>query len=225
MSSWIGRVVAGSARHPFIVLLLSLGLTAAALFYSAGHFRMTTDPTELISTRDQWRKRELAIEAAFPSLQRLVIVVIDGATPELAEYAASRLSVALARQPERFQSVRRPDGGPFFDRNGLLFLSVPDVQAATEGLLRQQFLLASLAADPSLRGVLVTVARALQGVQHGQARLADFQPLMAALADTFEKAVAGQPAFFSSPDALAGPGDGTPVGRPQMRPVRRVQPG
>ena len=164
MASWIGRVVASSARHPVVVLFLSLALTAAALVYSAGHFRMTTDTTELISTRDEWRTRELAIEAAFPSLQRLVIVVIDGATPELAEYAASQLSVALARKPERFQSVRRPDGGLFFDRNGLLFLSLPDVQAATEGLLHQQFLMASLTADPSLRGVLCnTVARALPG--------------------------------------------------------------
>ncbi len=228
MASWIGRVAANSARHPFIVLLLSLALTAAALFYSAGHFRMTTDTTELISTGDEWRKRELAIEAAFPSLQRLVIVVIDGATPELAEYAASQLSLALARKPERFQSVRRPDGGLFFDRNGLLFLSLPDVQAAAEGLLRQQFLLASLAADPSLRGVLVTVARALQGVQNGQARIGDFQPLMTAFADTFEKAVEGQPAFFSWQDAMGGLGDGAPRGAPggrrQTRRVLLVQP-
>ena len=33
MTSWIGRVVATSARHPFIVLLLSLALTAVALVY------------------------------------------------------------------------------------------------------------------------------------------------------------------------------------------------
>src|SRR5258708_9721248 len=96
MSSWIGRVVAGSARHPFIVLLLSLALTAAALVYSAGHFRMTTDTTELISTRDEWRKRELAIEAAFPSLQRLLIVWVDGATPEPARQSARHACVALA---------------------------------------------------------------------------------------------------------------------------------
>jgi hopanoid biosynthesis associated RND transporter like protein HpnN len=110
----------------------------------------------------------------------------------------------------------------------LLFLSLPDVQAATEGLLRQQFLLASLAADPSLRGVLVTMARALQGVQHGQAGLGDFQPLMTALADTFEKAVAGQPAFFSWQDAMGGFGDETPGGMPggrrQTRRVLLVQP-
>ena len=187
MTSWIGRVVAASARHPFIVLLLSLALTVVALVYSAGHFAMTTDTTQLISTKDKWRQHELAYERAFPSLQWLTIVVIDGATPELAEHAASRLSLALAQKPALFHGVRRPDGGPFFERNGLLFLPLPEVQATTEGLLRSQALLASLAADPSLRGVLATLSRALQGVQHGQAKLADFQPLMAALADTLGK--------------------------------------
>jgi len=220
MASWIGRVVATSARHPFIVLLLSLALTGAALFYSAGHFAMTADTAELISTRHEWRQRELAYEAAFPSLQRLTIVVIDGATPELAEHAARRLSASLAQKPGLFQGVRRPDGGPFFDRNGLLFLPLPEVQAATEELLRSQFLLASLAADPSLRGVLATVSRALQGVQHGQARLDDIQPIMTALADTFEKAAAGQAAYFSWQDLLAG----APGGKRQTRRILVVQP-
>ena len=219
MTSWVGRVVAAAARHPFVVLLLSLGLTVAALVYAAGHFAMTADTAELISTRHEWRQRELAYERAFPSLQRLTIVVIDGATPELAENAARRLSAALAREPGLFQAVRRPDGGPFFDRNGLLFLPLPRVQATVEGLSRSHALLASLAGDPSLRGVLATVARLLQGVQHGQAKLDEFQPLLAALADTFDKAAAGQPAFFSW-QKLMGSSD---VGR-QTRRILVVQP-
>jgi hopanoid biosynthesis associated RND transporter like protein HpnN len=223
MTSWIGRVVATSARHPFIVVLLSLALTAGALVYSAGHFAMTTDQTQLISTKDKWRQREIAYEQAFPSLQWLTIVVIDGATPELAEDAAKRLSAALAAKPALFHNVRRPDGGPFFDRNGLLFLSPPQVQAAVEGLMQSQFLLASLAADPSLRGVLNTLARGLQGVQHGQAKLDDFQPLMAALAETFDKATAGQPAYFSWQDLMGGHSDGA-AGKRQTRRVLIVQP-
>jgi len=219
MISWLGRIVAAAARHPFVVLLLSLGLTAAALVYAAGHFAMTADTAELISTRHEWRQRELAYERAFPSLQRLTIVVIDGATPELAEDAASRLSAALAREPGMFQFVRRPDGGPFFDRNGLLFLPQPQVQATVEGLSRSQALMASLAADPSLRGVLATVSRLLQGVQHGQAKLDEFQPLLAALADTFDKAAAGQPAFFSWQDLM-----GSSDVRRQTRRILIVQP-
>ena len=219
MTSWLGGVVATAARHPFLVLLLSLGATAAALVYAVGHFAMTADTAELISTRHEWRQRELAYERAFPSLQRLTIVVIDGATPEIAEDAATRLSAALAREPGQFHVVRRPDGGPFFDRNGLLLLPLPQVKATVEGLSRSQPLLASLAADPSLRGVLATVSRLVQGAQHGQVKLDEFQPLLGSLADTFDKAAAGQPAFFSWQDLMA-----TPDARRQTRRILIVQP-
>ena len=60
----------------------------------------------------------------------------------------------------------------------------------------------------------------LQGVQHGQAKLDDFQPLMAALADTFDKVAAGQSAFFSWQDLIAASSDV----RRQTRRILIVQP-
>ena len=64
--SLIGRVVAASTRHPLIVLLLAVVLTAAAVVYSARHFAMTADTAGLISTKLEWRQSELAFETAFP---------------------------------------------------------------------------------------------------------------------------------------------------------------
>ena len=57
MISWLGRLVAAAARHPFVVLLVSLGLTAAALVYAAGHFAMTADTASHHTTR-MWRCEE-----------------------------------------------------------------------------------------------------------------------------------------------------------------------
>ena len=224
LTSLIGRIVAASARHPLIVLLLAVALAAMALVYSSRHFAMTADTAELISTKHEWRQRELAYEAAFPSLQKLTVVVIDGATAELSESAAARLAAALASKPTLFKSVRRPDGGPFFDRNGLLFLPPDKVKETLEGLLRSQFLLATLAADPSLRGVLATIQGTLQGVRYGQARLGDIEPLMSALAATFDKALAGEAAYFSWQPLIAAESVGEPVGRLQTRRVLLVQP-
>jgi hopanoid biosynthesis associated RND transporter like protein HpnN len=222
--SLIGRIVAACVRHPLIVLLLAVALTAMALVYSSRHFAMTADTAELISTKHEWRQRELAYEAAFPSLQKLTVVVIDGATAELSENAAARLAAVLASKPDLFQSVRRPDGGSFFDRNGLLFLAPDKVKETIEGLLRSQFLLATLAADPSLRGVLATIKATLQGVAHGQARLGDIELLMSALAATFDKALAGEAAYFSWQTLTAAESVGEPVGRLQTRRVLLVQP-
>ncbi len=219
-ASLIGRVVAASTRHPVVVLLLAVVLTGAALVYTAQHFAMTANTAELISTKLEWRQKELAFEAAFPQLENLTMVVVDGETPELADAAARRLAAALLEKPSLFRTVRRPDGGAFFDRNGLLLLALDEVAATTKGLMRAQPLLAPLAADPSLRGVLTSISNTLQGIKQGQATLHDIEPAMMALAETFEKAAAGQPAFFSWRTLIAG----APAGPRATRHVVLVQP-
>ena len=120
-TSLIGRTVAASARYPWIVLLLIAGLTLAALVFTAKNFAMTADNAQLISQRLDWRQREIAFDSAFPQLIDLTIVVVDGATPELADDAAQRLIAALKERRDLFRTVRWPTGGPFFEREGLLF--------------------------------------------------------------------------------------------------------
>ncbi|HTG20383.1 MAG TPA: MMPL family transporter [Reyranella sp.] len=216
----IGRVVAASTRHPVTVFLLGVVLTGAALVYTAQHFALTADTSELISTKLKWRQNELAFDRAFPQFSNLTMIVVDGATPELADAAATRLTATLQAKPELFKAVRRPDGGAFFDRNGLLLLSLDEVAAATQGLTRARPMLAALAADPSLRGVLATISNALEGIKYGQATLHDVEPAMTALADTFEKAAAGQPAFFSWRTLIAG----QPARPSETRHIVLVQP-
>lgn len=216
----IGRVVAASVRHALAVLLLAILLAVAASAYTARHFAMTTDTAELISTELDWRQRELTFQAAFPQFQDVIVVVIDGATPELAEAAASRLTTALQAQPELFRTARRPDGGPFFDRNGLLLLSPEEVASTTQQLIQAQPFLGPLAADPSLRGVLTSISTVLEGVRRGDATLGAVEPAMTALADTFESILAGRPAFFSWRALITG----APAGPRETRRIVLVQP-
>ena len=193
----IGRIVAASTRHPLIVLLLAVGVTLAALVFIAQNFAMTADTSQLISKRLDWRQRGLAFDAAFPQLNNLTLVVVDGATPELADDATKRLAAALTERRDLFHSVRWPDGGPFFEHEGLLLLPQEDVEATTSGLIRAAPLLVRLKADPSLRGTLVVLTDILQGLKQGEASQQDIEPTMTAFAKTFEDAVAGRPAVFS----------------------------
>ena len=48
--------------------------------------------------------------------------------------------------------------------------------------MRAQPLLAALAADPSLRGVLTAISNMLEGIKRGQGTLQDIEPTMTALA-------------------------------------------
>jgi uncharacterized protein len=213
--SLIGRVVAASTRHPLIVLLAAVVLTAAAVVYLGGHFNMTADTARLISPKLEWRHREIVFEKAFPQLQNLTMIVVDGATPELADDAAKRLAAALQERPDLFHNVRRPDGGPFFERNGLMLLSTDDVESATASLMRVQPILSALANDPSLRGVLKMLSFILLGVHSGEAKLQDIEPQMTALASTFEKVAAGQPAFYSWRTLVVGTA-------PELHDTRRI---
>jgi hypothetical protein len=45
------------------------------------------------------------------------VAVIDATTPE----AADALVEELAKQPDMIRGATRPDGGEFFDKNGMLF--------------------------------------------------------------------------------------------------------
>jgi len=193
----IERLVAFSAQRAWLTLLATALLSVLGAWYAAGHFAMTTDTAKLISPDLQWRKDLVAVNEAFPQRADLIVIVVDGASPEIASNAARELAKRLRAQPALFNSVQEPDGGEFFARNGLLFLSADEVGDATRALIRAQPFLGALAADPSLRGVMESLSTVLLGVQHGEAKLSEIDPAMRAIADALEKTVNGRRAFFS----------------------------
>ena len=219
-TSLTGRIVAASARRPWVTLLLALLLAAGAALYASRNFAMTTDTAELISPDLDWRRGELDFDAAFPQQQDLIVAVVDGATPELAEAGAARLAERLQGQSGLFRSVRRPEGGEFFARNGLMLLPLDEVQTTLDQLIAAQPFLGPLAADPSLRGVMGALDTVLLGVERGQASLADIGRPLAGLAEALGAVAEGRPAFFSWQNLIAG----EPAGPRQTRRFILVQP-
>src|ERR1700730_16657235 len=101
----------------------SLVLAIAAAVYAAGHLTVDTDIERMLPGNVAWRLNEKALDEAFPQNNNLLVVVIDGRTPYPAAKAAGELAAKMQGEPQLFTYVRQPDGGPFFDTNGLLFLS------------------------------------------------------------------------------------------------------
>ena len=121
----IVRVVRTCCRFPWFVLVVAMITTAGAAAYVQENFAITTDTSQLISAELPWRQREIQFDAAFPQQADTIVVVLDAATPELADSASRALVQALVKEPEHFQSVHQPDAGPFFEQNGMLFLQPP----------------------------------------------------------------------------------------------------
>ncbi|HEV2364535.1 MAG TPA: MMPL family transporter [Caulobacteraceae bacterium] len=202
-------------RRAWVVAIVGVLLGVAAAFFAVSRFSMDTNTFALISPSLSWRVRENTFNRLFRPEGDQTIVVIDGATPELAEAAARRLAADLSTRRDLFRTVDRPDGGPFFSREGLLFESPSAVRADLDQLVKAQPFLGSLAADPSLRGLMATLSAAAAGASSGQASLADLAAPMSRLSSTLERIRAGQTAFFSWRALVAG-------GTLDKRELRRV---
>ncbi|WP_292948037.1 MMPL family transporter [Novosphingobium sp.] len=190
-------LVTASLRRPWLTLAIALVVTAAALLTAMQRMAITTDTSQLISPDVAWRVEERRMEEAFPQLRDVMLVVIDGKTPELAEDGAARLTAALAADSKTFRRVTRPDGGDFFGREGLLFGSVEDVRSATRTMIDAQPLLGPLAADPSLRGVASSLSTMLDGVNRGDVNLARIDKPLNALSKAIDGLLDGKNPAFS----------------------------
>jgi len=199
----ITRLVQLSSRYAWPTILGCLLLAIVSATYFTRHFAIITDSKELLSSSLAWRQQEKMLHDAFPQRIDQIIAVIDSNTPESADDAAAALVNGLASRPDVIRSVSRPDGGEFFERDGILLLGLDEVQHSTADLIAAQPFLGTLAADPTLRGVFRTLSQSLEGVRLGKAKLDDLEPALAALADAFEVLAQGKTPAFSWRELIA----------------------
>ncbi len=199
-----GRIVELARRNAAAIALAGLVLSLAAGFYAATHLAVDTDLERMLPNDVAWRQDEIALDQAFPQNNNLLVLVIDGDTPDLADRAARQLTERLRAEPGLFQYVRQPDGGPFFDRNGLLFLSLGELQTMSDKLIAAQPLIGSLAHDPSLRGLFDTLALFVGEGGKDQAATVRLDPTLQAVGDAIRGVLAGRPESVSWQRLMTG---------------------
>jgi uncharacterized protein len=219
INSAVVRIVDFCARHGRTVVIAGTLLMLATAVFAVSKFSINTDVESLISQDLPWHQRQLELSQAFPQRQGITAIV-KAPTAENAELATGQLAQRLSKEPDLFPSVVQPDSGDFFERNGLLFGSLDEVRKTAGGLTNMQPMIAILASDPSLRGVMKTMSSAAQGVQGGLMKLDQLAwPLT--LADrTLNDVLSGKPATFSWQELLQG--HSTPAN--QLRHFIEVQP-
>jgi hopanoid biosynthesis associated RND transporter like protein HpnN len=213
-------VVMACSRFRWLVLALSILATILAAQYVAGHFRINANTSEFLSKDLEWRRNLRAIDDAFPQRVDQIVVVIDGKTPELAEAAAAALAKTLEGRPDLFSFVLRPDGGPYFSKEGLLFLPTEEVRRTVQGLTLAQPFLVALSADPTLRGIADAFSFINRGVRAKAGTFDDFDRPIVALSGALEDLLAGRPATFSWRSLVSG----EPPGAFELRKFILVKP-
>ena len=201
----IVAIVDFSRRRAIWITAGILVLTVIGAVVAVRGLRVDTDIDKLMSPDLQWRQREVQMEHAFPQNVDLLVVVVDGDTPDRAEDASAALANYLRGEKGIFKNVRRAAAGEFFEREGLLFLSKHSVEQVTNQIIAAQPLLGTLAADPSLRGVFNALDLAAQGVLHNAASPGDkLDATFNAVADAIEAALGNRYAPLSWQHLLSG---------------------
>ena len=123
--------------------------------------------------------------------------MVDAPTSELATQATGALIQALSGQSNLFHSITELGGGPFFRRNGLLFLPAQEVVEITHKLGEAKPIIQALAQDTNLRGLTVALNYGLIGARMNHYTLDNLAGTLNMVADTLDNAIAGRRASFS----------------------------
>jgi hopanoid biosynthesis associated RND transporter like protein HpnN len=199
----IVSVVVRCTRHAWLTIIVATLLGVVSGVYAARHFGINTDINKLISPDLTWRQREIAFEQAFPQHLRSILAVVDAPTAELTSQATAALVDRLDTDKELFKSIAQPGGGEFFRRNGLLFLPAAETEKVAGQLTQAEPLIAQLATDPSLRGLIEVLQMGLTGVELEKITLDAMLRPLTATADTVEAVMANKPVNFSWHELLS----------------------
>jgi len=198
------RWIAAVDRRPGLVLAIVLLLAIASGVYAARNLGVDANPDAMISEDLPFRRVAREFQKAFRTPDDSVLLVIDGESASLASRAANGLAAKLAAMPDRFTKVHVPFGGPFFQKNGLLYQDLDTLQRLSDGLAAVQPLVAKLEQDPSLVGVSDLLGEALATKRRGTPLDIDLAQALNRVRAAADAALDGRRAPDPWGDALIG---------------------
>ncbi len=185
----LGQLADIAQRYAALTVLAYLVLIGASLILISQRLGVNTDTTDMLSDDLRWRQAQLQFKQAFPHVAGYISVVLESADAADAEQRQRRLAEQAA-ESRLFSDIYAPGLEAHFQTNGLLYLSLPELQAVSDRLVSAQPLLGRLMADPSLPGFVAL----LQSAWQNDVDPAAVRPLTDALADVLREAAGGRPA-------------------------------
>ena len=197
LTSIVVSIVKACTRFAAITILIALTLAVAAGFYTARKFEINTDINTLISPNLDWRQRDIQFDDAFDR-DRTIFAVVEAPTPELTNSASAALNQKLAGDFKHFELVQPLGSGEFFEKNGLLFLPVAEVDQFYEPVrIRRAPGSKFMAGVHSSRGFTGALETGLVGIKRGQVKLDSTERPFNQIAQTVENVLKNGKATFS----------------------------
>ena len=178
------------------VLALALVLTTLSVGVAAAFLTINTDTGRMIDQELPFRQRFAALLKAFPQIDESLVVVVEADNSDTATAAARAVVAAFSARTDLYSDVYAPEVDPYFEANGLLYLSESELQEIAGRVQAGLPMLVPLAQDPTLRGLSQFFQIIGYSAQQG-ANPADFNPFLAEVQRVFEENAAGKPAFMN----------------------------
>jgi hopanoid biosynthesis associated RND transporter like protein HpnN len=174
-------------RHRKLVIVLAGLLSAWSAYYAATRLGINTDTANMISPELQWRQDFNEYRESFAARDRNMVVVVDAPSEAVADAFSTKLVAHLEQRPDLFHTIFAARSDEFFQRNGLLYSSVADLEKLDDQLARAQPLLGLLKEKLDGAAVIDVVGRTIGAAADGGA----VQPVAATLFGEVTAAVDG----------------------------------
>ncbi|MEI8384988.1 MAG: MMPL family transporter [Nitrosomonadaceae bacterium] len=194
---FFARWVSGSYQYAPVILIGSLLIALACGVYTSRNLGMNTDTTDMLSEHLPFRANFTQYKKAFPQDQGVdtLVVVVEAPTPEQAHTATKRLAEHLKKDTVNIKDVHLPSGDIFFERNGLLYESLPELGRITDRLAAAQPLIAQIVGDPTLHNFTSVLTEAVEELRKG--RTLDLEPVLGGVSATLDARITGTPRALS----------------------------
>jgi len=193
------RFVDGRARS---VLGLIGVTTVALLVYAALNLGINSDNVSLIAEHIEARQNYLEFARSFPNIENVMLVVVDGETPEVAREATHTLRDALADRPDLFREVYIPGAGPFFEKHGLLYRDLDDLDEFALQIARVQPILTALEREPTVANLASLIQSGLEQSEETDVALDELSVLLDRVGDATVEAYQEFPLAISWEEIL-----------------------
>ncbi len=209
------------AARPWWAILVTVAFSLLMATYAAKTLTMDTDTNALFPRDIPFLANEDHFDKLFPDEADQILVVIDAKSLADAEHGADKLANRLRQNRKLFPAVQQPNGGPFFRRNGLLYLSRDELTRLSDMLSQAQPFLGSLSTQPGLTGVLDVIQLIFQGANQGAMDDAAVRPFLKQVNGALDRGLAGGSARIDWGALFAGqPGlDRAPQAMVLVRPT------
>lgn len=186
------RLARWSTLNAGLVITMALFLASLAAGLALFSIRLYPQAAPVISLDSQTAAAQANLNQQFPGIDSTFYAVVENHNTSYARQSAVALADELGKHTNLFAGAFVPGTGTFYDRYGLYYLPIDQVEARVARAHQLQPLFQALSLSPNMEGLAALAKGIADAVQQGTTPVA-LEDVLRPMADAVEADVAGKP--------------------------------